>query len=445
MRTAGGLALLLCMLGTGARLCAQDEETYEGPSILSRGQTNAAERGGKLVDFQLYGELSGIFDSGLTPVAVNSAGQLNTSINDYGGELGFGAIGSRTWEFDQVRLDYHGDIRRYTPNNEFGGTDQLLQFGWNHVISRHIRLAVHEVGGVQSLSYGPLAYVPLQNVSIVGAPGAQLFDDKTYFSQSDVDLVWQKSARLSFGFGGDGFLMRHSSAALAGVSGYNARGDVAYRITKRQTVYASYTYQEFDYQNAFGHSNMQMAEAGWSMGIGRLWEVSIEGGGANVKSLGLEQVPIDPAIAAIVGPGYTTVTSQRNSFLPVAQGSLTRRFHRSSLGLTGGITVSPGNGVYLTSRQTTAAANYSYTGGRRLTASATAGYTKLSTLDQQQLQPFGGFTGGAGLGYQLFSRTSLQLRYDAFEYRVTNVSSKNENRVTVGIAVSTGDRPLAIW
>jgi hypothetical protein len=430
-------------------LCAQDqdqgEEQYEGPSILTRDPTLAGERGGKLVDFQLYGELTGIYDSGLTPVAVNSSGQLNTSSDDYGGQVGFGAMGSHTWEFDEVKLDYHGDYRRYTPNNEFGGTDQMLQFDWNHVVSKHVRLDVHEVGGIQTLSYGPLAYVPLRNTDLIGVPTNLLFDQKTYFTQSGVDLVWQKTARLSFGLGGDGFLSRYQAASLAGVSGYRARGDIAYRITKQQTVYASYAYQEFDYQRAFGNANMQMGQLGWSLGIGRLWELSAEGGAAEVRSLGLEQVPIDPAIAAIVGPGYTTVTSQRNTLIPIGQATITRRFHRSAVNATGGITVSPGNGVYLTSRQTTATLNYSYAGGRRLTASLGGGYSRLQTLSQQQLSDYGGFAGGAGLGYKLFSNASFQCRYDLYRYAVQNVSSKDENRVTVGFAISSGERPLAIW
>ena len=43
------------------------DPTYQGPSILSRDPSLIGERGGKLLDFRYYVEVTGIYDSGLAP------------------------------------------------------------------------------------------------------------------------------------------------------------------------------------------------------------------------------------------------------------------------------------------------------------------------------------------------------------------------------------------
>src|SRR5258706_16095848 len=48
---------------------ADANQTYEGPSILSRDKSLIGERGGKLIDFRFYGEYSGIYVSDQTPKA----------------------------------------------------------------------------------------------------------------------------------------------------------------------------------------------------------------------------------------------------------------------------------------------------------------------------------------------------------------------------------------
>ena len=47
------------------RMIRQDpDQTYQGPSILSRDKSLIGERGGKLLDFRYYVEVTGIYDSG---------------------------------------------------------------------------------------------------------------------------------------------------------------------------------------------------------------------------------------------------------------------------------------------------------------------------------------------------------------------------------------------
>ncbi|MGA2185141.1 MAG: hypothetical protein ABSH47_19155 [Bryobacteraceae bacterium] len=424
---------------------AQSEEPYEGPSILTRDSTSAGQRGGKLLDFQLWGEITGVVDNGLTPVSLNSSGQVDTQGNHYAVEGGFGASGSRRWESDQVSLDYRGSWRHYNAGGAFDGTDQFLDLQWKHRLSQHMELTVHEVGGISSLSFGQLTYFPLANTDLLGVPLNELFDNTTYFSQSAANLEWQASARLSFSVGGDGFLVRRKSPILVNTNGYRGRGDVAYRITRRQTVYLSYSWEHFDYPRSFGYSDINMAESGWSVGLGPRADFSIDGGAARVQSLGLITVALDPVVAAIVGQGYTVTTSRRDVIIPVGEARLTRRFATSALTLNGGLTVLPGDGVFLTSRALNAALGYSYVGGKRLTFSTTAGYSRMSAAGQQTIAPYDGYYAGAGMTCRLFANAHMEARYDFRRYNVAAVANKDESRVSLGMAISTGERPLAIW
>ena len=420
------------------------DQTYAGPSILSRDKSLIGERGGKLIDFRFYGDITGVYDSGLTPLIVNPQGNV-PSYGAYGVEVGFGVVGSKTWVHDKLSVEYRGAYRDYTNHTFFNGTDQFLNLAYSHVLSRHITLDLKETAGITSLANGGFAYLPLTNTDLFAVPTSQLFDLRTKFLQSRVDLVWQKTARLSFGFGGEGFIVRQGSLALAGLDGYSARANVAYRITRRQTVSGSYAYTHFDFQRQFGSAKMQSIGLGYSIGVSRRWDFSLQGGGIRVDTSGLQQIPIDPAIAIIVGQNYAVVTFARVVYAPMADARLIRRFDRSALTLSYSMGVTPGNGVYLTSRQNVGSLSYSYTGYRRLAASMYASYGTLTAVGQT-LGQLSDFLAGAGGTYKLGRAIHVEMRYDFRHYTTQNsFYMKDSSRVTVGLAFSPGSTPLAIF
>src|SRR5882762_4170408 len=105
---------------------AEANQTYEGPSILSRDKSLIGERGGKLIDFRFYGEVTGTYDSGLTPVATDTQGNLIHVGGTEGIEAGYGVIGSRKWRRDKLSLDYKGSYRHYANQSSLSGADQFL-------------------------------------------------------------------------------------------------------------------------------------------------------------------------------------------------------------------------------------------------------------------------------------------------------------------------------
>jgi hypothetical protein len=421
------------------------EQTYQGPSILSRDKSLIGERGGKLIDFRFYGEVTGIYDSGLTPLATNAQGNLINVGAAYGVEAGFGVIGSRRWKRDKLSLEYKGGYRHYSTNNLVQGLDQFLNLAYSRQLKRRLILDLKETVGTVSLANGAFSYLPLSNTDLFAIPANELFDIRTNFVQSRVDLIWQKTARLSFGLGGDGFVVRRSSLALAGLNGYNAHANAAYRLTRRQTVSADYNYTYFDFQRAFGNAKLQSGSLGYSIALSRQWDLSLRAGGLRIDALGLTQVAIDPAIAAIVGRNFANVSFLRVVYAPLAEAQLMRRFNRSSLTLGYSIGATPGNGVYLTSRQNAGSVGYSYAGYRRWTVGLNASYNDLSAVGQT-LGKYTNLQGGTGVTYKVARETHIQLRYDYRHYTTQNsFYQKDSNRVSLGLAFSPGETPLAIW
>jgi hypothetical protein len=164
-----------------------------------------------------------------------------------------------------------------------------------------------------------------------------------------------------------------------------------------------------------------------------------------VETSGLTQVALDPAIAAIVGRNVSVVTFFRVLYVPAIEGRLIRRYDRSALTLSYDMGITPGNGVYLTSRQNVGTVGYSYTGYRRLTAGLTGSYGTLSAVGQT-IGQLTNFQAGAGATYKLGRATHLELRYDYRHYTTQNsFYLKDSNRVMLGLAFSPGETPLAIF
>ena len=425
---------------------AQDpDQTYQGPSILSRDKGLIGERGGKLLDFRYYFDVTGIYDSGLVPLTTNAQGNLINVGGAYGVETGFGVIGSRRWKRDKLSLEYKGAYRQYSVSDVAQGLDQFLNLAYSRQLTRRLILDLKDTAGTTSLANGAFSYLPLTNTDLFAIPANELFDIRTNFVQSRVDLTWQQTARLSFGIGGEGFVVRRSSLLLAGLDGYDARANVAYRLTSRQTVSGDYSYTYYDFQRAFGDSKLQSVSLGYSVGLSRKWDFSLRAGGIRIDSLGISQVAIDPAIAAIVGQSFADVTYKQVVYAPLGEARLMRRFDRSSLTLDYSMGASPGNGVYLTSRQTAGTVGYSYTGVRRWTFALNSGYTELSSVGQT-LGKYTNLQGGTGVTYKVGRETHIQFRYDYRHYTTqNNIYQKDSNRVSLGLAFSPGETPLAIW
>jgi hypothetical protein len=414
-----------------------------GPSVFSR-DSLLSQRGGKLIDLRLYGEITGVYDSALAPAASAQNGPVQ-ALPDYGVEYGLGLIGARRWRHARLSLEYKGKFRQYAKDSLFNGSDQFLDLGYNQLLRQHLTLDLKEVAGTTTVANGEFSYLPQSSTDSFALPSNDLFDSRTNYSESRVDLVWQKTARLSFDVGAEGFVVRRQYPGLAGLNGYSSRAGIAYRLTRRQTAGVSYQHTYFNFQGQFGDAQLQTAAITYSVSLSRSMHLDIQAGATRLNTSGLTEVSIDPAIAAIVGQNIAIVTFSRVLDIPLADARLVQRFRHASLMLGFSSGVSPGNGVYLTSRQTAATAGISYMSAHKFTAALNASYNKLATLGQT-LPLYTNLQGGGGLTYRLSGDTYLELRYDYRHYSTQNFLYKlDSNRVSLGLAFSPGYAPLAIW
>ncbi len=394
---------------------------------------------GRPFQFGLFTKVSAVYDSGLIPVIGPSFETPLAPQGGFGVEASVGAAVSRRWSRAKLSVEYRGEYRQYSPASLFNGWDQFFQLAYTQLLSRHLTLDLKNTLGTTTLANGAFTYLPVSTLDLLGLPANELFDNRTSYLESRVDLTWQKTARLSFGFGGDGFVIRRQSLLLAGLNGFSARASVAYRLTSRQTISASYNNTYFDFQRAFGNSRLQIPALGYSAGLARHWDFSTQAGVARVETLGLTQVALDPVLAALTGQSFATVTFFRVSYLPVAEARLIRRFRTSSLTFDYAMGVTPGNGYYLTSRQTSGTVGYSYIAGRTWELRGNTAFNELSALGQA-LGKYTNIQAGVEVFYNLTRAAHLDLRYDYRHYTTENAILQNDsNRVSLGLAFSIGE------
>jgi hypothetical protein len=419
---------------------------YAGPAVLSRGEAPAAMAAPQ-IDFRPYVDITGVYDTGLSGVAVNAQGQLGNEAS-YGLEVTAGISGTHSWRHTKVGLDYRGSFRRYLHNTSYDSTDQSLMLGIVHQLSRHVSLTLDESAGLFSRNFGipGLAQTVPFDPSTTYAPTTDFFDNRTEYLSTQAKLVFQKTARLSFSLGGDGFLVRRKSSALYGVTGATANADVQYRVSRRSTLGVNYSFTHFDFIGVLSSTDVHAVSGVYSVRLSRWLEFSGTGGFARAETKFIQNVPVDPAVAALIGTSEGTVVLDRIDNLAIFNGRLSRTFPKGVAYISGGRGVTPGNGLFLTSITTTALAGYDYTGLRRWSLSVQGGYQSARSIGNV-LGSYGGASGTLSASRQIMHAVHGIVSFSARQYSSGNFSLYNRliYEARVGLGYSPGDIPLRIW
>ncbi|MEO7650325.1 MAG: hypothetical protein ABIZ80_07640 [Bryobacteraceae bacterium] len=417
---------------------------YGGPAILSRGANSRLRAPVENLRFRPRLTVNGAFESGLTGVSVNSDGSL-PNVSSLGVSVGIGLFGFRNFRRGVVGLDYSGNYRHYAGNTYFNGSDQSLNLTATRQLSRRFSLTFREAAGTYSRSFYNVEGAGFLDADFGNIPRNELFDGGVIFLSTMSDLTYQKSARLSFNIGGDGFLTRRRSSALYGLTGYRTRGDVSYRTSRKSTVSLLYNFNHFEYTKGFGASDIHSAGLGYSLHIGRRWDFGLQLGGSRVETLGIVQVEIDPVIAAIIGRSVGIEALYRVNYVPNGSVSLSRQFRRGVLGFSYGRGVTPGNGVFLTSRSENASGTYTYSGLRRASMSISGGWDKFGSLTRT-LPDYTSYRGGISASYRLTQVLHFTSRLDVRSYQLDSTSfSRRAVSASIGFTLSPGDIPVTVW
>jgi hypothetical protein len=426
----------------GIAACALMGQGYEGPSILSRGSNTVGQRGGEQVDLRFFGNVNGIYDTGLVPVTTDTTGQLALPGGLYGVEAQIGAYGVHNFRRGQIGLDYKGSYRHYTQNSFFDGTDQALTLTYAYQKSRRLAIDTRGVAGTYSsaLFANTVAYT---GDSV--AAGQAIFDNRSNYADAAMDVNFAYTNRTVFSAGGEGFLVTRRSRALIGVHGYSLKGEMEHKLSGTTAIGLTYDHHHYDYPRAFGESNIDGISFTAVKQLDRR-RVTIRAsfGGLMIQTEGVETVQLDPLVASILGVSTGVQAFYQKSFVPRGELEIRRHFRQSDLALRYRRGVSPGNGVYLTSIQEAASASFDYTSRRRLTLGVNGGWSTYSAIGQI-IGKYTQYGGSATAGYKLSRSLQLVASYNARHQDIASSAfSPESTRVQFGVAYSPGDIPLSI-
>lgn len=424
---------------------------YSGPAVLSRPGGPSNQRPAALA-FRPYLAVQGLYESGLTPVSVTSEGKLPNN-ESFGMNVTLGAYLYHYWKRTMVGLDYRGGYYHYTRNSFYNGTNQTASLLIQHQASSRISLSSNTSAGTYSRAFGADlgGFYGFQASSVVQEPGQsavnELFDNRTYFLSSNGDITYQRTARLSFNAGGTKFYVRRRSAALFGVEGSSARGDIAYRVSRRSTVGLTYQYTRFRFTQAFGGADLHTAGINYAYSLSRRWEIGLLFAGIRLETEAVREVAIDPVVAAIIGQTRGVEAFHTTNYIPGVGLRLHRSFEKANLLFAYTYGVSPGNGLLVTAKNNSGTARYSYTGLRRWNLSVDAGYSSLTGIGQRlgryrAVVVGGGFTRSI-MGSDLHTVARVDMRQ--IDTTFVGLPKRWQSRVMFGVSYSPGDIPLSLW
>jgi hypothetical protein len=347
-----------------------------------------------------------------------------------------------------VGVAYRGSYSIYGREG-LNSIGQDLALSASRRLSARMMLSFNTNAGIYTRDFGLLGPSPgvTYDPATAYIPTTDFFDNRTYYSASQLGLTIQKSARLSFGMSGALFLARRSSTALYGTTGAAATGDVQYRLTRHTTIGVFYSYTHGTAFHVVGTSDAHTIGGSYSRQLGPRTEFSGFAGAVRPELKFLQTSPLDPAVARLLGITEPTLQiSHTIRVIPTWAARLSRGLHRGAAYVMAGQTVSPGNGLFLTSAMTNYTAGYGYTGIRRWSLNSSASYALASSI-QNVRGAYSSLSAGAAVSRTLSRGFHWYADYSARQYSSPTFTGYNRimNQVTVGFGYSPGDVPLRVW
>ena len=421
---------------------------FGGPAVLGTGAgSGTGQRGGSDMGISFFTGATGTYDSGLTGFALDANGNINNSIA--AGVDGFaGVFGSKRLRRGTVGINYSGHYRNYPSQQGFSGVDQTLGLFTNRQLTKRSTLSLFTSAMTTNRAFGS-SFAGLSLDPTLGSifgPTGEVFDNRVYFLNGNLDYSYQKSSRLSFSVSGSGFLTRRTGRVLFGVNGTSTNAMVSYRLSRRQTISAGHQFLMFNFTRNFGDTYGNGGFGGYSIQLGKRAQLSLQGGFLRMESLGLTSTAVDPVIAALIGISSVQEVFYSVSILPTAQMMFSYRVNRlHSFGLNGGIAATPGNGIINTARSTFAGANYTYSGIRNLGLGANVQYMKMASLigvNQVFESVQSSVNASRRLSNQIFF--SVMAGNRRFLGNSTNGFKRNSYQVSAGFTWSPREIPVSI-
>jgi hypothetical protein len=421
-------------------------QEYSGPAVLSRSYSISQQLIPTQVKWSESVSLSSVYDTGIgTPTASGSLGPSNTLI---GTMVGWSFAGRHYFHRDMISVNYNGNWSEYSQGGSYSGSNQNISAAYSHVLSRRLTLNLSGTGSILSqnsvLENQPVGPETIANINIASSPNIQIYDTGVKQFSTQADLTWQVTGRLSFSMGTSYFAIDRDSALLLGMTGQQARGDVNYRLTRKMTVGSYYSFSHYVYPHGFGNSATNTAGLIYSYAFSQTMQLRFRGGLSEVESLGLETVPINPVIAALLGESSGIIDSYDTYRTTDFSAQFVKDFRggkrTASLAYARGI--SPGNGVFQTSQQESISANLTAKVFRSYSLSLGVGRDTLTSVAVSAIQNLGKYQSEYGrISLSRTYRRGVGLNLTA-EYRYFDVDMlgylRNQLRISTGVSWGSG-------
>lgn len=420
---------------------------YSGPAVLSRSYTVSNTDNLEPLKWTPTVSVSALYSTGLTGTSATASGVI-PDVSSYGVRVAWGLSGRHLWRHDRIGVNYRGDANQYVASSEYNGTNHSLSLDYAHSFSRHLLFHVSELAALYTQGYtlsnpGLTSETSVVNQSLSASPTVQVFDNGYKQASTSVGMTWQKTARLSFDATGSYFVVSRSGNGLVGNTGSNAQGDVNYRLNRKTTVGVYYSFGSYRYSGGVQDTTTHTLGLIYSYAISRSLQLRTRFGATRLESSGLQSIPLDPVLAALVGQKYILTNTHTREVTSDISVEMAKDFgRRRTLQASFARGVSPGNGLQLTSVQQALGAGFSALVYRKYSVDAGVGRTTLSTPGQT-IGSYASNYVSAGVSRSIGRGVAADLHFYYRAYDVTEtISTHPQLTVSAGISWSPGERPI---
>jgi hypothetical protein len=415
---------------------------YTGPAVLSRSYTIGSLSGPRDTKWKETLGFSSIYDTGTSAPVADATGAVHSTAS-VGTMFNWAISGQRMMRSDLITFGYSGNFSRYAQNGAANGSNSTATLTWTHLISRHLTLSMVNNGSLFSSNYS------LQNPTLsAGAAianldvGSNATVDPNASSTKQINsmatLTWQQSARVSFTFGTSYFGIARSGLGMVGAAGEQAQGGVNYRYSRQTTVGLYYSYGHTQYAHGVGTSDTNSVGVNYSRAIGRSMQIRLRAGLAQTQTIAQSEVLVSPIVLALLGTPVGIVDAYVKRSTEDISGQILKDFGRRQtafVAYTRGI--APGNGLLLTSIQTTMAVGLTSKMFRHYTMQVSGSSESLSAVAQTITRSYS--DKGAQISVSRPYKGGFSMNFIAsYRYYGASVPGLNPNqfRFTSGVAWS---------
>jgi hypothetical protein len=394
-----------------------------------------------------------MYGNGLTPASIDETGAVLDQ-ESYGYNASFGVVGVKPFRRSQLSVNYQGGFRHFARTPHQDGIDQTLAINYVAQASQRTTYSLTQAAGTYSRAVGlggigggggimGMTGFGVLDPTLGGVPTDDIFDTRTYYSASGGDVSYKKTARWSWNGGGTAYFIRRRASGLAGVNGYIARGDTSYQLSRTRVVGVGYNYMRQRFNRGFGSADAHATGVNFGQRLGRRWYADLQLNVIRVEIQRLEQVQLDPVVAALLGQQTATEVFHGTYSTLGGGAALTGTFRKSSMSFGAVRGVAPGNGVLLTSLRDIAFVTYRASLTGRWSLGLSTAYSSIRAISQNLDQS--GFWGTGSTSYRVTGFMHVTAGYGIRQVELNTGFRRTGYQATLGLSFAPGEIPLMLW